>query len=169
MMSRRLSGKCVVRLVLDTNILVSSLIRKHTPPYLLYYAWRQQRFDLLTSAHQLSEIEDVLARPRLQKYVFQEQSQEIIRGLRTEAEQVNADRIEAAYSPDPDDNRILAIAIAGRADSVVSGDRAQALTGWNRWDDTTLEISLHDDLVKARNAYYSDWELQEPQEALIKR
>lgn len=127
-MSRKPSGKCVVRLVLDTNILVSSLIRKHTPPYLLYRAWRQQRFDLLTSPHQLSEIEDVLARPRLQKYVSQQESQEIVRGLRTEAEQVDADRIEAAYSPDPDDNRILAIAIAGQADYVVSGDRADMLS-----------------------------------------
>jgi predicted nucleic acid-binding protein len=63
-----------VRLVLDTNILVSSLIRKYTPPYLLYRAWRQQRFDLLTSTHQLSEIEDVLGRPRLQRYVSQEEA-----------------------------------------------------------------------------------------------
>jgi putative PIN family toxin of toxin-antitoxin system len=115
-----------VRLVLDTNILVSSLIRKGTPPYLVYRAWRQQRFALLTSAHQLAEVEDVLARPRLQKYVSAEEAQEMLRGLRAEAEQVDADRIAVAHSPDPDDNRILAIALAGQADYVVSGDRADA-------------------------------------------
>ena len=70
-----------MRLVLDTNILVSSLIRKETPPYLLYRAWRQQRFDLLTSVHQLAEVEDVLTRPRLQKYVSAEEAQEMVRGL----------------------------------------------------------------------------------------
>ena len=117
-----------MRLVLDTNILVSSLIRKDTPPYLLYRAWRQQRFDLLTSAHQLEEVEDVLARPRLQKYVSAEEAQELVRGLRTEAEQVDADRIEVTHSPNPDDNRILAIALAGQADYVVSGDRADMLS-----------------------------------------
>ena len=61
-MWRKPFGKCAVRLVLDTNILVSSLIRKDTPPYWLYRAWWQQRFDLLTSAHQLAEIANVLAR-----------------------------------------------------------------------------------------------------------
>jgi len=126
-MSRKQSGKCAVCLVLDTNILVSSLIRKDTPPYLLYRDWRYQRFGLLTSAHQLAEVEVVLARPRLQKYVFPEEAQEMIRGLRVEVELVDADTTEAAYSPDPDDNCILAIAIAGQANYVVSGDRADML------------------------------------------
>ena len=69
----------------------------------------------------------MLARPRLQKYVFPEEAQEMIRGLRVEAELIDADTAEAAYSPDPDDNRILAIAIAGQANYVVSGDRADML------------------------------------------
>jgi predicted nucleic acid-binding protein len=56
--------------VLDTNILVSSLIRRDTPPYLLYRAWRYPRFDLLTSLHPLAEVEAVLARPRLKKYML---------------------------------------------------------------------------------------------------
>jgi putative PIN family toxin of toxin-antitoxin system len=117
-----------VRLVLDTNILVSSLIRKDTPPYWLYRAWRQQRFHLLTSAHQLAEVANVLARPRLQKYISLAESEEIVRGLQSEAEQVETGGIEVEYSLDPDDNRILAIAIAGQADYVVSGDRADLLS-----------------------------------------
>jgi predicted nucleic acid-binding protein len=64
---------------------------------------------------------------RLQKYVFPEEAQEMIRGLRVEVELVDADTTEAAYSPDPDDNCILAIAIAGQANYVVSGDRADML------------------------------------------
>jgi putative PIN family toxin of toxin-antitoxin system len=127
-MSRKRSGKCAVRLVLDTNILVSSLIRKDTPPYLLYRAWRRQRFVLLSSTHQLTEVEDVLARPRLQKYVSPQEAQEMVRGLRIEAELVDVDLVDVAYSPDPDDNRILVIAIAGQVNYVVSGDRADMLS-----------------------------------------
>ena len=41
---------------------------------------------------------------------------------------MDADLIEVAHSPDPDDNRILAIALAGQADYVVSGDRADMLS-----------------------------------------
>ena len=117
-----------MRLVLDTNILISSLIRKDTPPYLLYLAWRHQRFDLLTSSHQLAEVADVLARPQLQKYVSPTETQEMVRGLRTEAEQVDVGLIAVSSSPDPDDNRILAIAIVGQANYVVSGDRADMLS-----------------------------------------
>ncbi len=39
----------MLRLVLDTNILISALLRENTPPYLLYQAWRESRFDLVTS------------------------------------------------------------------------------------------------------------------------
>jgi len=117
-----------VRLVLDTNILVSALIRKATPPYLLYRAWRNRRFALLTSSWQLAEVEDVFARPRLQKYILEEEAREIVLGLRTEAEQIDASAVEVSYSPDPDDNRILAIAVAGRGDYVVSGDKAHMLS-----------------------------------------
>jgi predicted nucleic acid-binding protein len=53
--------------------------------------------------------------------VFPKEAQEMIRGLRVEAELVDADTVEAAYSPDPDDSRILAIAIAGQANYVISG------------------------------------------------
>jgi predicted nucleic acid-binding protein len=52
---------------------------------------------LLTSAHQLAEVEVVLARPRLQKYVFPEEAQELIRGLRVEAELIDADTVEVAW------------------------------------------------------------------------
>jgi putative PIN family toxin of toxin-antitoxin system len=83
-----------VRLVLDTNILVSSLIRKNTPPSLLYRAWRLQRFALLTSTHQLAEVEDVFARPRLHKYVSPHEAHEMLRGLRGEAELVEAELVD---------------------------------------------------------------------------
>jgi len=117
-----------VRLVLDTNILISSLIRKDTPPYLLYRAWRNRLFDLLTSDWQLAEVEDVLSRPRLQKYIYEAEAQEIMRGLRVEAVQIDTSAVSVSYSPDPDDNRILAIAIAGMGDYVVSGDKAHMLS-----------------------------------------
>jgi putative PIN family toxin of toxin-antitoxin system len=114
--------------MLDTNILVSSLMRKETPPYLLYRAWRSRRFVLLTSSWQLAEVEDVFSRPRLQKYILEEEAREIVRGLRTEAEQIDMSAVDVSYSPDPDDNRVLAIAIVGRGDYVVSGDKAHMLS-----------------------------------------
>ncbi|MFO0150004.1 MAG: putative toxin-antitoxin system toxin component, PIN family, partial [Microcystis sp.] len=58
----------MLRLVLDTNILISALLRKNTPPYLLYQAWRVNLFELVTSTSQLEELQRVMAYPKLQRY-----------------------------------------------------------------------------------------------------
>ena len=49
-----------------------------------------------------------------------------------------------------------------------SAQRAQGLTGWREWDVDALEMSFHDDMLKAQPimcdgpvAYYGDYELQE--------
>ena len=58
-----------MRLVLDTNILVGALITTGTPPDRLYQAWLRGDIELVTSTAQIAEIADVLARPRLQKFL----------------------------------------------------------------------------------------------------
>jgi predicted nucleic acid-binding protein len=45
-----------VRLVIDTNILVSALFSSNSLPAHLIVLWREGRFDLLTSADQLDEL-----------------------------------------------------------------------------------------------------------------
>src|SRR3546814_10025603 len=58
-----------VRVVLDTNILIAALITKGTPPDQLYQAWLRGQVEVVTSVAQLREIAEVLARPRLQRYL----------------------------------------------------------------------------------------------------
>ena len=60
-----------MRIVLDTNtnILVSALITKGTPPDQLYQSWLRSEVELVTSSAQIDEVTDVLARPRLRKFV----------------------------------------------------------------------------------------------------
>jgi putative PIN family toxin of toxin-antitoxin system len=117
----------VVRLVLDTHILISSLLRKHTAPYMLYWAWRDGRFDLVTLQPQLDELRRVLTYCKLQRYVQPEEVQYLLTGIGTYALCV-PDIPEVDYSSDPDDNRIIATAIAGHAQYLVSGDKSDSLT-----------------------------------------
>ena len=42
-----------MRVVLDSNILLSALISPHAPPHRIYQAWRQGRFELVTGTIQL--------------------------------------------------------------------------------------------------------------------
>lgn len=114
------------RLVLDTNILISSLIRKHTPPYQLYVAWRDGVFELVTSYPQIDELKRVLAYEKLQRFFTAEEAQGMLTGIM--AHSICIPTIpDVSYSPDPDDNKIIATAIAGRAEYIVTGDKRDLL------------------------------------------
>lgn len=54
-----------MRVVLDTNILLSALISPHGAPDTIYQAWRTARFELVTSLEQLDELRRVSRYPKL--------------------------------------------------------------------------------------------------------
>ena len=116
-----------MRVVLDTNILVSALITKGTPPDGLYRAWLRGEIELVTSPVQIAELDNVLSRPRLQRFLDADQASAIVENIGTRA--VVLDELPSvSLSPDPMDNQILAAAIAGRVDLIVSGDRKHVLS-----------------------------------------
>lgn len=115
------------RIVLDTGIFVSALITKDTPPDMLFTAWQEGRFILVTSAPQLEELERVLLYPKLQKFIKPAEARFLVDTIRAVAEIVETIP-DVDYSPDPDDNKIIATAIAGKASILVSGDKADILS-----------------------------------------
>jgi predicted nucleic acid-binding protein len=52
-----------MRVVLDTNILVSALIAETGSPAGIYRSWRSGNFTLLTCAEQLNELRETLRKP----------------------------------------------------------------------------------------------------------
>ena len=74
----------------------------------------------------LDELQDVLARDRLQPYIRREEADDLLYHLEAVAVVVG-ELPEVSLSADPDDNPILATAIAGDADLIVSGDRGDML------------------------------------------
>jgi putative PIN family toxin of toxin-antitoxin system len=56
-----------VRVILDTNVLVSGLMYPESVPGRAVAAWREGRFDLVLPLAQLEEIGRVLAYPRIRK------------------------------------------------------------------------------------------------------
>ena len=117
-----------MRIVLDTNVFVSALIRGDGPPGRVLAAVRRSRVTLVTSEEQLRELRRVLGRKRLRARIHPAEAEDLIRNLPAVAEVVPADLPSMNASPDPDDNLILATAIAGRADLIVSGDRKHMLS-----------------------------------------
>ncbi len=114
----------MVRVVLDTNVVVSAYLVSTGKPALILSAARQGKVDICLSEEILQEIKRTLLRPKLQK-IHKSTPQEIDRFLRAFAEVVDlvpgmmqVDEVD----DDPDDNKVLACALEGKADFIVSGD-----------------------------------------------
>ncbi len=119
-----------VRILLDTNILISGLITPtgDRPPALLLDAVRQQRITLVSSVEQLAEFKDVAGRPHLQKYLKPGVLDDFLRFFDGVADIVDGPLPVVTESPDPKDDMILASALAGRAELIVSGDKRHVLS-----------------------------------------
>lgn len=115
-----------MRVVLDTGVLLAALITSGTPPDLIYRAWRKKTFELITSEWQLGEVRRVSRYPKLRKYLKPAEAGTLMNGLRRQAT-VLQELPTVDLSPDPDDNPILATAIAGQADYLVTGDKRDLL------------------------------------------
>jgi hypothetical protein len=115
-----------VNLVLDSNVLVSALLTKGTPPDQLYQAWANGRFDLVTSHWQIDELKRVLSYEKLKRYIKPMEASLLLENLDAMAQIVEVAQ-PRSESPDPDDNWILATAVTGEADLLVTGDKNDLL------------------------------------------
>ena len=115
-----------MRVVLDTGILIAALITKNAPPDQIYQAWRKNKFELITSEWQLAEFRRVSRYPKLRKYLVPAEAGNMVNGMRYQA-LVLTELPTLDVSQDPDDNPVLAMAVAGEADFLVSGDKRDLL------------------------------------------
>ena len=115
-----------MRVVLDTNILLSALLRKDSPPDLIRRAWEAKRFTVVTSRWQLAELRRVSRYPRLRSLLRGHEVGRLMLRLERHAEVLD-ELPKVDLASDPDDNPLLATAITGEADYLVTGDRADVL------------------------------------------
>jgi putative PIN family toxin of toxin-antitoxin system len=114
----------VIRAVLDTNVLVSYLLT-HRPPIatLIDRHLAREDFVLVTAPELLKELERVLRYPRLQQYCADSERTRFVALLMTLSEVVELPESIPRICRDPDDDRVIACAVAGKAEVIVSGDR----------------------------------------------
>ena len=112
-----------LRLVLDTNTAISGLIWQGVPGQLIDAAV-SGRIQLISTVPLLAELEGVLQRRK-----FREPIQrlgvavgDLFDGYAALVERVEPADLGGPISRDPDDDQVLAAAIAGQADLIVSGD-----------------------------------------------
>jgi hypothetical protein len=116
-----------MRVVLDSNLIISALITGAGVPAQVLEAWRRGRFELVLSEEQLEELRRVTRYARLRPLISAQAAGVLINELRAHA-QMLADLPHIDRSPDPADNFLLAMAQAGEADVLVTGDKHDLLS-----------------------------------------
>jgi len=125
-----------VRIVVDTNVLVSALLVGTSLPAHLIVLWREGRFDLLTASEQLEELMRVTRYPKIRERLAPALAGRLINELRDVAITV-ADLPTVTACADPDDNYLLATASVGLADFLITGDKADLLS-MGRYEGTKI-------------------------------
>lgn len=115
-----------MRVILDTNILVSALIRRDSIPGQILEAWFEDRFVLLVHPLLLEELRAVTRRPRIRALIRPSEAGRLINQIRALAEPVT-DLPATRRSEDPADDFLLAMCEAGLADYLVTGDKSDLL------------------------------------------
>jgi len=123
-----------IRVVLDTNVLVSGLISEHSPPRQLVDAWLAGSYRLVTSLYQVEELNHVLAYPHIagRLRLTDTEVDLILAALLSKAEVVPGELQLPGVTRDPKDDAIVACAQEGEADFIVSGDQDLLALGERR-------------------------------------
>ncbi len=113
-----------MRVVLDTNVLVSATLVKGGNEDRILRAWHRGAFQLVLSPQILEEMGRVLFCEKLRKFRWMEDADVVALLQILAAESVLVPgRLKVKASRDPADDKFLAAAIEGKAEYVVTGDK----------------------------------------------
>lgn len=115
-----------MRVVLDTNILVSALIAPGGRPAAIIDAWLDGKFTLLTCGEHIEELRATLEKPRIAGFIKRQRAGRLVNEIKKLAEDTGP-LPGVKRSPDPGDNFLLAMAEIGKADYLVTGDKSDLL------------------------------------------
>lgn len=112
-----------MRAVIDTNVLMSGLLWRGTPHALLEQV-RNSTVTLISSPALLAELARVMDRPKFDVILLRANTSraQTLAEVRQLAEVIDPSPLVQPVCRDPDDDAVLALAIAAQADLVISGD-----------------------------------------------
>ena len=116
-----------MRVILDTNVIISGLALRPSRSGRLLEQWQKGRFYLLCCEEQIAEIRRVSRYSKLTSKLNPPRVGSMVNDIRASAKIISK-LPQVDVSPDPFDNFLLAMAQAGSADYLVTGDKADLLS-----------------------------------------
>jgi hypothetical protein len=111
-----------MRLILDTNVLLSALLSPLGAPAKLLEAWERKAFTLVACDALVAELRDVAGRPFFRARLRASAAELLAAGLRDFS--AFCQKLPSGpIAPDPKDSYLLALAEAGQAEFLVTGDK----------------------------------------------
>jgi putative PIN family toxin of toxin-antitoxin system len=108
--------------VVDPNVFISAQISSLGHPGRIARAADRGIFELVVSERLLSELHDVLMRPRFRRHMTESEVENLVEDLREEGISVEEGEIGRVVPGDPKDDYLVALARVSGADYLVSGD-----------------------------------------------
>ena len=114
----------MIKVVLDTNVVVSAYLVPTGKPAEILSLARKGKLHIFLSQEILDEVKQTLLSPKLRK-IHKNTTEQIslfVRAFSKVATVTPGTKLVDFIKDDPDDNKILACALEGRVDYIVSGD-----------------------------------------------
>lgn len=109
-----------MRVVFDTNALVSALLFEDSTPARAFF-FAAAKGQILISAELINEIHSVIHRPKFDRYINDSEREDFMLSLVENGELVTVTET-ITVCRDVKDNMILELAVSGKADAIVTGD-----------------------------------------------
>jgi len=127
----------LISVILDTNVLLSVVMSPRGVSHLIWSAWKEGEFTLITSSIQIEELRRVLNYPKIRKRIPPSKASSILNNICHANVMKSLPDVKAELH-DENDIFLLQMALASNANYLVTGDSRAGLLQMERFFETAI-------------------------------
>ena len=120
----------MIRVVIDSSVLVRYLLKpSRATRELIEQTWLDEKIEVVTSPELMHELADVLARPKIRRFVMQDEATALVEALTLRDTILPPLGPVPPYTRDSKDDKFIACAILGNAQYLITYDEDLLVLG----------------------------------------